>query len=926
MVSELQDPVVMAAKFEIEKFNGNNDFSLWHVKMRALLVQQGLLKALEGKEALPTELSNQEKDDLLERALSTILLSLADDVLREVADEKSAAGLWLKLETLYMTKSLTNRLYLKQRLYTLRMKEGTPIKDHLAELNKVIMDLKNTDVKLDDEDQALILLCSLPHSYEHFVDTMLYGREALTMEDVKASLNSRELKRRVSENWSENQAEGLFGRGRNKERSFGNNRGKSRSKSKFRKGRCRYCKKKGHWKVECPKIKERKESADNAPSTSDTASVVVENFEGANVLSEVAKPENDRGVDEQVELEVEKKDSSSDQPVEDDEHENLEEAGASQEQQQYSIAKGRPRRHIKPPQRYAYADLVSYALSERSAGESRVIIFSSCGEVGCWKPHSSGRPYIYIYIYIILENDGVVIDNGLVRLTLSTPEGYVVGISYNGIDNLLETQNQPEDRGYLDVVWNAPSPDPQSRYIMRRGDSGYYWYAIFERREGFAAVDVFQIRIVYKLQEDLFHYMAISERRQRTMPTGADRKSGERLAYSEAVRLIHAQNPDIRGEVDDKYQYSIKNEDNRVNGWISSDSNSKAHTHTHTGFWLITPSNEFRNGGPFKQDLTSHVGPTCLAMFVSTHYAGEHVTMIFEEGETNKKVFGPVFVYLNSANSTTPDLWSDALRQGYQFWTRAEQDGNFAIKNVVPGDYNLYAWVPGFIGNYRYNANLTITPGGVIKLGSLVYSPPRNGPTIWEIGVPDRSAAEFYVPDPYPTLVNKLFLKDQRDKFRQYGLWERYADLYPKDDLVYNVGVDKYDEKWFFAHVNRNTGNNTYQPTMWQIKFQLENNTLVGNYTLQLALASSHEAHLQVWLNDERSVGPYFETGRIGKDNAIARHGVHGLYTALSVEITSDRFVKGNNIMYLKQSGASSPFQGLMYDYLRLESPPTPTT
>ncbi|KAF7833259.1 Retrovirus-related Pol polyprotein from transposon TNT 1-94 [Senna tora] len=329
----------------------------------SLLVKQGLLKALKGKEALLTELSNQEKDDLLELALSTILLSLADDVLREVADEKSAAGLWLKLETLYMTKSLTNRLYLKQRLYTLRMKEDTPIKDHLAELNKIIMNLKNTDVKIDDEDQALILLCSLPHSYEHFVDIMLYGREALTMEDVKASLNSRELKRRVSENWSENQAEGLFGRGRNKERSFGNNRGKSRSKSEFWKGICHYCKKEGHWKAECPKIKERKETTDNAPSTSNTTSVVVENFEGANVLSEVVEPENDRGVDEKVELEVEKKDSSSNQPVEDDEHENLQEAGASQEQQQYSIARGRPRRHIKPPQRYAYADLVSYSLS-----------------------------------------------------------------------------------------------------------------------------------------------------------------------------------------------------------------------------------------------------------------------------------------------------------------------------------------------------------------------------------------------------------------------------------------------------------------------------------------------------------------------------------------------------------------------------------
>ncbi|KAL6312488.1 hypothetical protein AAG906_032849 [Vitis piasezkii] len=33
------------------------------------------------------------------------------------------------------------------------------------------------------------------------------------------------------------------------------------------------------------------------------------------------------------------------------------------QEQQYCLAKDRTRRHIKPPQRYAYADLVAYALS-----------------------------------------------------------------------------------------------------------------------------------------------------------------------------------------------------------------------------------------------------------------------------------------------------------------------------------------------------------------------------------------------------------------------------------------------------------------------------------------------------------------------------------------------------------------------------------
>lgn len=51
-----------------------------------------------------------------------------------------------------------------------------------------------------------------------------------------------------------------------------------------------------------------------------------------------------------------------------------------------------------------------------------------------------------------------------------------------------------------------------------------------------------------------------------------------------------------------------------------------------------------------------------------------------------------------------------------------------------------------------------------MKLDTLVYSPPRNGPTLWEIGIPDRLASEFYVPDPYPTLMNKLYNEQRRDK------------------------------------------------------------------------------------------------------------------------------------------------------------------
>nr|GEU37728.1 retrovirus-related Pol polyprotein from transposon TNT 1-94 [Tanacetum cinerariifolium] len=58
--------------------------------------------------------------------------------------------------------------------------------------------LVGVEVKVDDEDQALILLWFLPGSYENFVDTMLYGRTIISINDVKDDLLLKELNRKVS--------------------------------------------------------------------------------------------------------------------------------------------------------------------------------------------------------------------------------------------------------------------------------------------------------------------------------------------------------------------------------------------------------------------------------------------------------------------------------------------------------------------------------------------------------------------------------------------------------------------------------------------------------------------------------------------------------------------------------------------------------
>ena len=85
--------------------------------------------------------SGMKKEDWLladQKAKGLIRLCLANSVMLNIHEEKTAHSLWKKLGDIYQGKSLVNKILLRKKLYSLKMDEGMVVVDHLNMFNMVI--------------------------------------------------------------------------------------------------------------------------------------------------------------------------------------------------------------------------------------------------------------------------------------------------------------------------------------------------------------------------------------------------------------------------------------------------------------------------------------------------------------------------------------------------------------------------------------------------------------------------------------------------------------------------------------------------------------------------------------------------------------------------------------------------------------------
>ena len=114
-----------SGKIEIEKFNGQS-FELWKLKTEDILVDKDQWITID-LGTKPTGVSDEEWKKLDRKAKSKIRLCVSDLVLLNVSGKATTKALCDKLGTLYQSKSLVNKLFLRKKLYNLRMKDGDSV-------------------------------------------------------------------------------------------------------------------------------------------------------------------------------------------------------------------------------------------------------------------------------------------------------------------------------------------------------------------------------------------------------------------------------------------------------------------------------------------------------------------------------------------------------------------------------------------------------------------------------------------------------------------------------------------------------------------------------------------------------------------------------------------------------------------------------
>lgn len=254
---------MISSLYSIEKLDESN-YDAWRIQMQSVLVHCDLWPYVSGGKAKPAagdaELPAWETKD--QKALATIMLSVKTSQLLHTKHCKESAEAWKKLEEVHRPTGPSRKVTVFRQLINLKMVEGASITSHLNSFFVLYEKLYEIDIKLPDELLSIILLSSLPKSYENFV-VAIESRDELP--------KAHTLKAKLTEEGSRREGDVLTEHSNGEAAFFSKQQRQQKQHTSQHRGKCFKCQKRGHYAKDCKSSTDSKAAPPANPKKSSAA-------------------------------------------------------------------------------------------------------------------------------------------------------------------------------------------------------------------------------------------------------------------------------------------------------------------------------------------------------------------------------------------------------------------------------------------------------------------------------------------------------------------------------------------------------------------------------------------------------------------------------------------------------------------------------
>ena len=107
-----------------------------------------------------------------DRTLAIIVLSVETLLLYLIGDPEDPIVIWQKLADQFQKKTWANKLELQRKLYSLLLKDGDSVQEHIKAMTEIFNGLSVIGDSVSEENRVVHLLASLPDQYNMLVTAL----------------------------------------------------------------------------------------------------------------------------------------------------------------------------------------------------------------------------------------------------------------------------------------------------------------------------------------------------------------------------------------------------------------------------------------------------------------------------------------------------------------------------------------------------------------------------------------------------------------------------------------------------------------------------------------------------------------------------------------------------------------------------------